>query len=90
MLTKDEIDEISDDPFFYLSDNKGEPLHQDLLNVEFWNKEAGLGDYEEEVEDLDVYRFYSVSYLFLKKIPIERSESDEKSDANSDKTASAV
>lgn len=90
MLTRDEIDEISDDPFFYLSDNKGQPLHQDLLNVEFWNKGAGLGDYDEEVEDLDVYRFYSVPFTFLKKIPIERAESHEKSNANSDKTAAEV
>jgi hypothetical protein len=90
LLTRDEIHEISDDPFFYLSDNKGQPLHQDLLNVEFWNKGAGLGDYDEEVEDLDVYRFYSVPFTFLKNFPIERSESHEKSNANSDKTASAV
>lgn len=41
-LTKEEIDEISDDPYFYLSNN-GKAFDSELQNVEYWNIEAGLG-----------------------------------------------
>lgn len=42
LLTKDEINEISDDPIFYFSDNNGYVQDPQLTNVQLWNKEAGL------------------------------------------------
>jgi len=57
-LTKEEIDEISDDPYFYLSTNNGKCLHKDLLNIESWNKEAGLhGENEEEKKFINKNRY---------------------------------
>lgn len=46
-LTKAEIDEISDDPLFYMVNDQGKPISPELVDVKYWYLEAGIGsDYD--------------------------------------------
>ena len=66
-LSREEIDEISDDPFFYLSNSKGKPLHEELLNVEDWNKVAGLTEPTLTETNINIYKFVCNGLRVLKK-----------------------
>lgn len=65
-LTQEEIDEISDDPFYYFSNSKGKPLHQELLNVGDWNKSAGLIAPTQLETNMNIYKFVSNGLRVLK------------------------
>lgn len=69
-LDKDEIEEIADDPIFYLSNSLGKPQHPELLDNNLWSKESGelqaKGMISEVIPD-DIDSFLKVFFvLFLK------------------------
>ena len=40
-LSKEEVDLVSDDPYFYLNVN-GRMMHEQLSDLQLWNEEAGI------------------------------------------------